>query len=125
MNFRNLMMFTAVATILFGAGFLLAPAQLGSLFAISTTPTSIFALRLYATSLLGIGLLAWLVRPSQDRDLHRPVLLSFFVTDFGGFLVLLFAQLAGLMNALGWFVVVLLLLFSAAFAYLRFAGPAP
>ena len=124
MNFRNLMIVTAVTTIGFGAGFVIAPTQLGSLYGMSSTPTSEFALRMYATVLIGIGLLAWLIRQSQDSDIQKSALFAFFVTDFGGFLVVLFAQLAGLMNALGWSVVVLLLLLSAAYAYLRFAKQA-
>ena len=124
MNFHTLMIATAVATIGFGAGFIIAPTSLGSLYGLSSTPTSEFALRMYATALIGIGLLAWLIRQSQNRDIQKPVLLAFFVTDFGGLLVALFANLAGMMNALGWSLVVLLLLFSAAYAYLRFAQQA-
>ena len=121
MNFHTLMIVTAVVTIGLGAGFIIAPTSLGSLYGLSSTPTSEFALRMYATVLIGIGLLAWLIRQSQNRDIQKPVLLAFFVTDFGGLLVALFAKLAGMMNALGWSLVVLLLLFSAAYAYLRFA----
>jgi len=121
MNFQTLMVATAIATISFGIGFIIAPTSLGSLYGLSTNPTSEFALRMYATALIGIGLLAWLIRQSQDRDIQKAVLLAFFVTDFGGLLVALFANLAGMMNALGWSLVVLLLLFSAAYAYLWFA----
>lgn len=120
MNFRNLMIITAVTAIGIGAGFVLVPMQLGSLFGMSSTQTSNIAFRLYGTSLLGVGLLAWLIRQSEENEIQRPVLTAFFVTDFGGFLVVLFAQLAGLMNALGWSVVTLLLLLSVAYAYLRF-----
>ncbi len=90
----------------------------------SSTSTSELAWRMYGTALIGIGLLAWLIRQSQDSDIQKPVLLAFFVTDFGGFLVVFVGQLANMMNALGWSVVVLLLLFSAAYAYLRFAKQA-
>lgn len=120
MNFRNLMIINAVSAIVFGAGFVNAPMQLSPLFGLSSTPTSDFALRLYGTALIGVGLLGWLIRRSTDANIQKPVLTSLFVIDFGGFLVVLFAQIAGLMNALGWSVVILLLLLSAAYAYLRF-----
>jgi hypothetical protein len=71
MNFRNLMIVHAVTTIGFGTGFVIAPTQLGSLFDMSSTPTSDFAFRLYATALIGIGLLAWLIRQSEDYDSKR------------------------------------------------------
>jgi hypothetical protein len=122
MNFRNLMIVNAVTGILFGAGFIIAPGLLSSLFGIAATPASDFALRMYGAAVLGYGLLGWLVRWSTDRDLQKPVLTAVLVTDFGGFLAVLFAQLAGLMNALGWSIVVLLLLLSAAYAYGRFTA---
>jgi hypothetical protein len=116
------MIIAAVTAIVFGAGFAIAPVQLSSLFDISPTATSDFAFRLYGTALIGIGLLGWLVRESTDRDIQKPTLTALFVTDFGGFLVVFFAQLAGLMNALGWSIAILLLLLSAADAYLYFSS---
>ena len=124
MNFRIIMIATAVATIAFGAGFIISPASLSSVYGLSSTPTNEFVLRLYAMALIGIGLLAWLFRQSQNRDTQKRLLLAFFVTDFGGFIVALFAKLAGMMNMFGWSLVVLLLLFSAAYAYSGFAQQA-
>jgi len=121
MSFRNLMIVTAVSATAFGLGFIIAPTQLGSLFGMSSTPTSDFAFRLYAMALIGVGLLAWLIRQADDHATQKPILTAFFVMDFGGFLVMLYAQLAGLMNALGWSVAILLLLLSAAYAYLRYS----
>ncbi|NCF64480.1 MAG: hypothetical protein GWP61_00805 [Chloroflexi bacterium] len=121
MNFRNLMVVTAVSAIGFGVGFIILPAQLGSLFGMSSTPTSDLAFRLYATALIGIGVLTWLIRKADDYDNQKPILTGLLVTDFGGFLVMLYAQLAGVMNALGWTVTILLLLLSAAYAYLLFS----
>lgn len=121
MNFHTLMIATAFATIAFGSGFIIAPVLISSLYGLPSTATSEFALRMYATALIGIGLLAWLFRQSQNRDIQKPLLLAFFVTDFSGFLVAFFAKLVGMMNSFGWSLVALLLLFSAAFAYLLFA----
>ena len=117
MNFRNLMIINAVTGILFGAGFLVIPGVLNSLFGIAATPTSDFALRMYGAAIFGYGLLGWLIRQARDCEVQKPVLTAVFVTDFGGFLVLLFAQLTGLMNAFGWSVIILLLLMSIAYAY--------
>ena len=122
MNFRNLMIIAAVTAIVFGAGFALAPMQLSSLFDISSTSASDFAFRLYGTALIGIGLLGWLARQSKNSDIQKAILTGLFVTDFGGFLVVLFAKLAGLMNAFGWAIAFLLLLLSAADAYLYFSS---
>lgn len=119
MNFRNLMVLTTVSTFVFGAGFVIVPVPLASLFGLAMSPTAELIARLYGVTLIGIGLLAWLVQNSQDGAIRKPFLLSLFITDFGGFVFMLLAQLSGLMNPLGWSVVGLLGLLSAAYAYLR------
>jgi hypothetical protein len=121
MNFRNLMIITTVSTFAFGAGFVVVPEPLASIFGLTMSPTAELIARLYGVALIGIGLLAWLVQNSQDDAIQKPLLLSLFVTDFGGFVFMLLAELSGLMNPLGWAVVGLLGLLSAAYAYLRFA----
>jgi len=118
MNFHNLMLITAIATIGFGTGFIIAPKALIALYGLSSTPAIEFSLRLYATTIFGIGALALLIRHAQDHYSQKSVLLAFFIIDFGGFLVALLANLAGLMNVLGWSLVVLFLIFSGAYAYL-------
>ena len=118
MTFRMLMIVTAVVTIGFGTGFIIAPAQLVFLYGLSSTPVIEFALRLYATALIGIGVLAWLFRKSHEISLQRRVLAAFFIIDFGGLLVALLANLSGILNFLGWSLVILFLLFSAMYIYL-------
>ncbi len=120
MNFRNLMLFTAGSTLLFGAGFVAAPALLGNLFGLVFSPAAELMARLYGAALVGIAVQAWLVRGSQDGAVQKPFLLMLLATDFGGFACLLLAQLAGLMNPLGWLVAGLLGLLCAAYAYLSF-----
>ena len=120
MNFHNLMIITAITTIGFGTGFIIAPKALIALYGLSSTPIIEFSLRLYATAIFGIGALALLIRHAQNKDIQKAVLLAFFIIDFGGFLVALFANVAGLMNFLGWSLVVLFLIFSGAYAYLYF-----
>lgn len=120
MTFRNLMILTMVSTSVFGAGFVIAPVPFASLLGLTLSPTAELIARQYGSALVGIGLLAWSVRNSQDETIQRPFLLSLFVTDFGGFIFMLLAQLSGLMNPLGWSVVGVLGLLTAAYAYLRF-----
>jgi hypothetical protein len=120
MNFKNLMIATAIATICFGVGFIISPTFLGSLYGITTTVVSEFALRLYATALIGIGILAWLFRQTQNREVKRAILIAFMVIDGGGFFVALTANLGGIMNAFGWSLVVIFFLFTTAFAFLLF-----
>ena len=121
MNFRNVMILSAVTALAFGAAFVIVPGLLGSLLGLATTPAVILMARLYGTALLGIGLLSWLIKDVTERRVQQPVLLTFIVTDFGGFLVLLVGQLNGLMNALGWLIIMFLLLMSSAYAYLLWA----
>ena len=121
MNFRNLMIVSAVSGFVFGAAFVIVPGLLGSLLGLATTPAVVLVARLYGTALLGVGILSWLVKDMTERTTQQPILLAFLVIDFGGFLVLLMSLLSGLMNVLGWFIAIFLLVMSAAWAYLLLA----
>ena len=50
------------------------------------------------------------------------IAMALFVADAIGFLVTLLAQLDGTVNALGWSHVVIYLLLTIGFGYMRFAG---
>ncbi len=120
MNFRNLMIVSAVLAFGFGIGFVLIPEPLASLYGLTLTPGGIFIARLLGVEFMGYGLLAWFVRNAKDSDACRAILLAFFVTDAVGFIVALLCQLSGIMNPVGWSIVGVYLLLALGFGYFRF-----
>ena len=122
MNFRNVMVVSGALALVFGIGFLVIPGPLASLYGLELTQSGTFVARLLGVELAGFGILAWLVRNLIEFHIQRLVLLAFFITDGAGFVVSLLAQLAGILNALGWSIVLIYLLLSLAFGYLYIAG---
>lgn len=121
MNFRNLMIISAVLALGFGIGFLALPDFLASLYGLDLTRAGTFVARLLGVELAGYGILAWFLRHVLELHVQRLVLLAFFITDASGFILSLLSQLSGLMNPTGWSMVAIYLLFSIAFGYLYVA----
>lgn len=116
------MVVSGALALVFGIGFLIIPRPLTSLYGLELTKSGTFVARLLGVQLAGYGILSWLLRNLIKFHTQRLVLLAFFITDAAGFVVSLLSQLAGLMNSLGWSIVLIYLLLSLAFGYLYIAG---
>jgi len=82
--------------------------------------------REYEAALFGILLLTWFARNAAESDARRAIILALFVYDAIGFVVTLFAGLAGVLNLLGWSVPLIYLFFTIGFGYFALRGvPAP
>ena len=73
-------------------------------------------------SLIGIGLICWFNR-NGDSQVLSGVTLSLFIADGIGFVVVLMGMLSGQMNALGWTIAALYLLFTLGLGYFHFLKP--
>jgi hypothetical protein len=123
MNVKSFLTVKALVSLIFAAIQLLAPATLVSLVGQQATPTAIFLMRTMGASMLGIAILCWSTGGAPHSELKQSVLLELFVTDTLGFLVALMTQLARLMNAMGWGLVLIWLLLAAGLGYFRFVKP--
>jgi fluoride ion exporter CrcB/FEX len=113
----------AVVAFVFGIGFILAPAQLLSLYGITTDAAGILLARLLGASYIGYSLLAWLARNFVAGQERQAIITGFFGGFAASLVVAFVVQLSGLVNALGWFSVALYALFTAAYGYFRFMKP--
>ena len=115
----------AVVAILFGLGFVLMPAQVLSLYAIALPVEGIFVARLFGGSLLGFGIITWMLRNVAECSSEvRGVLLGLWVSELLGFAFSLYYQTQGMANSLGWSTVVIYLVLGLVFAYFYFKKPA-
>ncbi len=116
------MVFTiaAVVSLIFGLADLLAPAQLNAMYGVELSPNTTFLARLFGVSLIGYGVLAWLVRNAPPSESRSAIVTAFFVSLGLGFLVSLWGQLTAEFSPLGWSTVVLYFLLAAGFAYHQF-----
>jgi hypothetical protein len=70
-----------------------------------------------------LGLLSWFVRKSGDSEAREAIILALFVGEALGFVVALYGQLSGVVNALGWSTVAVYLLLASGFGYFQFMKP--
>jgi hypothetical protein len=68
-------------------------------------------------------LVKWPVTEPTIYRLLGAAVLGLFVNDAGGLIVALVATLSGVMNALGWSVVAIYLLFPVGYGYFQFVKP--
>jgi hypothetical protein len=121
MKLKSLFVFNAIATIIFGVGSVLAPQALVSLFGATLNPAGALMMQYGGAWLIGIGLLAWFVRNTADSEARQAIVLAFLICYSIAFIVALLAQLAAVLNALGWGTVALNLLLALGYGYFQFA----
>ena len=123
MKLNSLFIFNAIATIIFGIGSVLAPQALVSLFGATLNPAGVLMMQYGGAWLIGIGLLAWFARNAADSQARRAIVLAFLICYSIAFIVALLAQLAAVLNALGWATVALNLLLALGYGYFQFVKP--
>jgi len=123
MSYRNVLSIASVIAFIFGLGFMLMPGQLVRFYNVELTPPGALIAQLYGATLLSFGVLNWLARGFNDNTVQQAVLTANLVGDALGTIFALIGQLGGVpgVNALGWSTVLIYLLLTLGFAYLRFS----
>ena len=117
MKFKTLMIIKAVVCLALGVPILLMPNFTYSIFGITLGPGGAIAAQEYGAALLGALMITWFARKAQASDTRWAIALGYCVYDAIGVVVALIATLTGVMNLLGWFVVVIYLFFAVGFGY--------
>jgi hypothetical protein len=117
MTFRTLLVIKAVVCLVFGAIFLIAPGALIRMLGATVCAAGLFTAREYGAAMIGTLLLTWFARRVTAHDAKGAILLDLLVYDAIGVVISLVAVLAGVLNVLGWGVVVVYLFFAAGSAY--------
>ena len=125
MKLSTMMIINAVVAAVFGVAFVLVPSQSISLYGVEeASEILILILRLMGASFIGFAVLTWSARNASDSDARRAIVLALIVSDGIGFIAALIAQLADVVNSLGWSTVAIYLLLALGFGYFQFAKPA-
>ncbi len=118
MKLKTFFTIKGIVTAAFGLGFLLAPALTWGIFGMDLSDVGVMMARYLGATFIAIFFLCWLNRESPP-EAQKNATLTLAITDTIGFLVAIFAQLAGIPNALGWLNVLLWLLFAAGNIYFQ------
>ena len=114
---KRLLQLNLFVSIIIAIAFLLAPKPTLALYGI-TGDNILYAIAQYfGTTHVAFAILLWLALRTNEPQLLRIIVVSFFAGDLAGSLVLFIAQVRGLMNTSGWALVGLTLLFAFGYGY--------
>jgi hypothetical protein len=124
MTIRTFFAILAVLSVLFGIGFVLAPAQVLASYGIAHSPALALLGRLFGGALLTLGIILWLARDFRDDAAIRTVLVAALIGDAVNLVVATMGTMSGVVNALGWSTVLIYLFGAAGSGYFLMARKA-
>ncbi len=124
MSYKNLMVIKALVSLGFGVLMLAVPYTLFSLFGITLSSGGMFPAREYGSALMGIFFLCWFIRNVTESESIKAIIIAMFVYDLIGFIVTIITVIAGVLNPLGWLIVLVYLFFTLGFGYFLIKSPA-
>ena len=123
MKIRRVFIMAAVVQAIFGLGFLLIPETLTSFYGNTLSQGGVVFARLFGTALLALAATFWFARDAAESEARRAIVIGGFVNSSVGFLVALYSQVTGMVNALGWSTVIIYLLFVMDFGFYLLKKP--
>jgi len=117
MKFKTLMIIKAVVCLGFAPLLLFIPSQLLGLYGTAFSTAAALTARLYGASLVGNLLLTWFARKEEDSPARKAIVLDLFAYDAVALIASLILQVTGVLNMLGWSIVVIYLFFTIGFGY--------
>jgi len=123
MKLKAVLIIKAIACIGFGLPLLIIPEKLVSLFDVTISSGGAFFAREYGGALVGLFFLFLLAINSEASKALKAIVFFGFLYDLINFFVSLFVNLSGLMNFLGWGIVVIYFIFTLGFGYFLLRKP--
>lgn len=117
MRVSTLLKFNALCNLFFGLMLLFVPTWMMPMFGVSLDTGGVYLARMAGAAYLGYAAIAWLGRGLPVEQLRLVILPALLIWFAIGMLALLYGQLAGITNFLGWFTVLLSASFVAGYAY--------
>ncbi len=102
---------------IFGIGFLFVPGLLMGPMGVTLDETSTTFARMVGSLIISLPVLLFFARKSISSEFKRGVVYCIFTYLLASTIILLITQIKGLMNAMGWSVVILHLVFLLWFGY--------
>jgi hypothetical protein len=117
MSFKLLMEIKAAVCLAFGVLMLALPGALLSIFGVTLSSGGMFTAREYGAALFGNMFLCWFAKNAGESDARKAIIIALFVYDLIGFIMTTITVIAGVLNPLGWLVVLVYLFFTLGFGY--------
>ena len=123
MSFKNLMVIKALVCLGFGILLLAIPDKLLSIFGATLGDGGMFTAREYGASLFGNLFLCYFAKNAGESDARRAIILALFVYDLIAFVMTAITVISGVLNPLGWSIVLIYLFFTLGFGYFLVKPP--
>jgi hypothetical protein len=114
---KTLFLVYLIVEAIFGIGFLIFPSFLMDPMGVTLDETSTSFARMFGSLLISIPVLIFFARKSTNSEFRKGVVYCVCVYLFASTIILLITEIKGLMNALGWSIVLLHLIFFLWFGY--------
>jgi len=111
----------AAIAIIYGVGFILVPGFVLTIYGMTADAALSLMARYFGLTLLGMGLITWLVRETTDGKALRGLLTGLSVQGVIGLLVSIWGTVNGTMNGMGWSGVLIYAILLAGYLYCLFA----
>jgi hypothetical protein len=121
MNVKVFLAIAAAIAIIYGVAFVLIPDFLLASFGMTTEPSTVLSAWYFGLTLLGLGLVVWLVRETSDGKALRGLLSGLAVQSVIGVVVSIWGTRSGTMNATGWSAVLIYAVLLVGYVYYLFA----
>lgn len=125
MKSNTFMGITAFVALFFGLVFYLVPVETMSMYGVTLDVSGQYIARYLGSAFLGVAVINWLVRNTNQKDRSmQAILLGFFTLSLTGLVASVFDALRGVGNNLVWSTVFIYFILSVGFGYYRFVKSA-
>ena len=115
MKLSTVFTLNAVVAVFFWLGFAIMPGTLVGFYGASLGVAGLYVANLLGAAYLGYGVLTWMARNSAESEARRAVVIGQFVTFLVGLVFALIAQFTGVVNALNWTTVIIMVFFAVGY----------
>ena len=123
MKLKTLFVISSIVGLLFGLGFILAPAWTEASYGVNLDAGGQLLARFMGSAYLGYAVIFWLARNTANSETRHIIVVGGFVAMVLGLIVALYDRFMGIENALAWSTVAIFLLLSIGFGYFAFIRP--
>ena len=117
MKISMLLKFNTICNLFFGLMLLFIPGVMMALFGVNLGIGGVYMARMAGGAFLGFAAITWYNRDLPEEQLRLTILPALFVWFAVGILPMLYGQLSGITNFLGWFTVLLSAFFLVGYAF--------
>jgi len=108
---KTLFLVSMIVEAIFGIGFIFIPGLMMAPMGVTLDETSATFARMFGTAIVSMPVLIFFARKSANTEFKRGAVYLLFTYMFASTIILMITELKGLMNAMGWSIVVLHLVF--------------